>query len=282
MQFLHVLIFKLRFTYEVSPVFLLMEEVLLKKMQSIVGWSDDEGDGIFCPGKYNTSEHQSIKSMKLNSSMFPPGGSMSNLYSILLARYHFYPEVKTSGMRALPHLVLFTSEHVRTISDWATCWLCTEYCRHYLCNQILASVNCVFSRFVTFSFFCRWGLFLSDLDRFQPRLRLHCVIVLKVAPGLKTTYAGSPSHLGLWGIFTGSQTGQNEDFLIQTSSDSTNNTVITCNNMIITRRIQLLLSNTQLVTYEVTPCPVNWDFSILWSKVLLKCVQYSWKLSKGL
>lgn len=39
-----------RFTYEVSPVFVLMEEVLLKKMQSIVGWSDDVGDGIFCPG----------------------------------------------------------------------------------------------------------------------------------------------------------------------------------------------------------------------------------------
>lgn len=34
-----------------SPVFILMEEVLLKKMQSIVGWSEDEGDGIFCPGK---------------------------------------------------------------------------------------------------------------------------------------------------------------------------------------------------------------------------------------
>ncbi|KAG8014373.1 Glutamate decarboxylase 1, partial [Nibea albiflora] len=57
------------FTYEVSPVFILMEEVLLRKMQSIVGWSDEEGDGIFCPG-----------------------GSISNLYSILVARYHFYPE----------------------------------------------------------------------------------------------------------------------------------------------------------------------------------------------
>lgn len=33
-----------------SPVFVLMEEVLLKKMQNIVGWSDNEGDGIFCPG----------------------------------------------------------------------------------------------------------------------------------------------------------------------------------------------------------------------------------------
>lgn len=59
MHFLHVvLILKLRFTYEVSPVFVLMEEVLLKKMQSIVGWSDDEGDGIFCPGEYKTLIHK--------------------------------------------------------------------------------------------------------------------------------------------------------------------------------------------------------------------------------
>nr|XP_061784829.1 glutamate decarboxylase 1-like isoform X5 [Nerophis lumbriciformis] len=77
------------FTYEVSPVFTLMEEVVLKKMQSIVGWStDDEGDGIFSPG-----------------------GAISNMYSLLVARYYFYPEVKTKGMRALPELVLFTSQH---------------------------------------------------------------------------------------------------------------------------------------------------------------------------
>uniref|UniRef100_A0A671VMA6 Glutamate decarboxylase 3 n=1 Tax=Sparus aurata TaxID=8175 RepID=A0A671VMA6_SPAAU len=76
------------FTYEVSPVFILMEEVLLRKMQSIVGWSSGEGDGIFCPG-----------------------GTISNLYSILVARYHFYPEVKTRGMGVLPQLGIFTSEH---------------------------------------------------------------------------------------------------------------------------------------------------------------------------
>ncbi|KAF3837625.1 hypothetical protein F7725_009393 [Dissostichus mawsoni] len=68
--------------------FILMEEFLLKKMQSLVGWSADVGDGIFCPG-----------------------GTISNLYSILVARYHFYPEVKTRGMGALPRLALFTSEH---------------------------------------------------------------------------------------------------------------------------------------------------------------------------
>ncbi len=42
------------------------------------------------------------------------GGTISNMYSILVARYHFYPEVKTRGMGALPQLVLFTSEHVTT------------------------------------------------------------------------------------------------------------------------------------------------------------------------
>lgn len=50
MSFTLYICFFLRFTYEVSPVFVLMEEVLLKKMQNIVGWSEDEGDGIFSPG----------------------------------------------------------------------------------------------------------------------------------------------------------------------------------------------------------------------------------------
>ncbi|XP_064202588.1 glutamate decarboxylase 1 isoform X1 [Anguilla rostrata] len=76
------------FTFEISPVFILMEETVLRKMQEKVGWADEEGDGIFCPG-----------------------GSMCNLYSLLLARYNFYPEVKTGGMSDLPRLALFTSEH---------------------------------------------------------------------------------------------------------------------------------------------------------------------------
>lgn len=52
-----------RFTYEVSPVFILMEEVLLKKMQSIVGWSDEWGDGLFCPG--NTDRFLSALGIKI-------------------------------------------------------------------------------------------------------------------------------------------------------------------------------------------------------------------------
>ncbi|XP_041914605.1 glutamate decarboxylase 1 isoform X3 [Alosa sapidissima] len=76
------------FTYEVAPVFILMEEVLLSKMRSMIGWPEEEGDGIFCPG-----------------------GSVSNLNSVLLARYHFFPEVKKAGMTVLPKLAMLTSSH---------------------------------------------------------------------------------------------------------------------------------------------------------------------------
>ena len=37
-----------RFTYEIAPVFLLMERATLKKMREVVGFND--GDGVFAPG----------------------------------------------------------------------------------------------------------------------------------------------------------------------------------------------------------------------------------------
>lgn len=40
------------------------------------------------------------------------GGAISNMYSVMIARYKYFPEVKTKGMAAAPRLVLFTSEHV--------------------------------------------------------------------------------------------------------------------------------------------------------------------------
>lgn len=42
---------------------------------------------------------------------------MSNLNSVLLARYHFFPEVKKKGMVVLPELAMLTSSHVRTSLD---------------------------------------------------------------------------------------------------------------------------------------------------------------------
>ena len=38
-----------RFTYEIAPVFTLMEEVVLQRMLGMIGW--DDGDAIFSPGK---------------------------------------------------------------------------------------------------------------------------------------------------------------------------------------------------------------------------------------
>ncbi|XP_065839426.1 glutamate decarboxylase 1-like isoform X2 [Oscarella lobularis] len=73
------------YTYEMGSVFVLMEQEVLKKMRSLIGF--EKGDGIFAPG-----------------------GSMSNIYGMNLARYKMFPEVKTKGMRALPPLVMFTSE----------------------------------------------------------------------------------------------------------------------------------------------------------------------------
>lgn len=40
-----------RFTYEIAPVFVLMEQLTLKKMREIIGWPNGEGDGLFSPGK---------------------------------------------------------------------------------------------------------------------------------------------------------------------------------------------------------------------------------------
>ncbi|KAH0627310.1 hypothetical protein JD844_002856 [Phrynosoma platyrhinos] len=73
------------YTYEVSPVFLLVEEAVIKKMIEFLGW--EEGDGIF-----------------------NPGGSVSNMYAMNLARYKYCPEVKEMGLSGMPRLVLFTSD----------------------------------------------------------------------------------------------------------------------------------------------------------------------------
>ncbi|GFV34918.1 cysteine sulfinic acid decarboxylase [Trichonephila clavipes] len=72
-------------TYEVAPVFVLLEKALLDAMIQLVGWED--GEGIFCPG-----------------------GSMANMYGMSLGRFHVNPSVKTKGIRGLPPLTCFISE----------------------------------------------------------------------------------------------------------------------------------------------------------------------------
>ncbi|XP_074427498.1 cysteine sulfinic acid decarboxylase isoform X4 [Larus michahellis] len=74
-----------QYTYEIAPVFVLMEEVVLAKLRELVGWSS--GDGIFSPG-----------------------GSISNMYAMNVARFHRFPESRQKGNWALPRLALFASQ----------------------------------------------------------------------------------------------------------------------------------------------------------------------------
>merc|ERR1712156_976077 len=64
------------FTYEIAPVFLMMESEVLKKMRDIIGF--DKGDSILAPG-----------------------GSISNMYGLLCARHKFFPDYKTKGSHAI-------------------------------------------------------------------------------------------------------------------------------------------------------------------------------------
>lgn len=77
------------FTYEIAPVFILMEHVVLQKMRELIGWSG--GDSILAPG-----------------------GSISNLYAFLAARHKMFPMYKERGLSAVGgQLVMFTSDQVR-------------------------------------------------------------------------------------------------------------------------------------------------------------------------
>lgn len=51
--------------------------------------------------------------LSLQIHVCPPGGAISNMYAMLLARFKMFPEVKEKGMSSVPRLVAFTSEHVR-------------------------------------------------------------------------------------------------------------------------------------------------------------------------
>ncbi|XP_063232123.1 cysteine sulfinic acid decarboxylase-like [Bacillus rossius redtenbacheri] len=73
------------YTYEVAPVFTLLEMELLERMRRLVGFRS--GDGLLCPG-----------------------GSLANGFAINLARFRRLPGVKTDGLHGAPRLALFASE----------------------------------------------------------------------------------------------------------------------------------------------------------------------------
>lgn len=89
------------YTFEVAPVFSLIETEIIRKVCDLVGYGPGEGDGIFSPG-----------------------GSLSNMYGLVLARYKRYPQCKSTGMFGIKRpLVLFTSEESHYSFKKAAHWL---------------------------------------------------------------------------------------------------------------------------------------------------------------
>lgn len=75
------------YSFEMAPVYTLMEDQVLSHIRKLIGWV--EGDGIFAPG-----------------------GSISNLYGLLLARFNRFPDSRTNGVFGLPKFAFFCSEQV--------------------------------------------------------------------------------------------------------------------------------------------------------------------------
>ncbi|EDW70480.2 uncharacterized protein Dvir_GJ13795, isoform A [Drosophila virilis] len=86
------------YTYEVAPVFSLIETEIISTVCRLAGYS--QGDGIFAPG-----------------------GSSSNMYGLVLARYKRFPQIKSTGMFGLRPLVIFTSEDSHYSLQKAAHWL---------------------------------------------------------------------------------------------------------------------------------------------------------------
>ena len=82
------------YTYEVAPVFTLIEQEVLVKLVSLVTGS-------------STSAREEWKDF---DGIFAPGGTMSNLYSMHCARFHQDNAVRQNGNYNAKPLVAFTSE----------------------------------------------------------------------------------------------------------------------------------------------------------------------------
>uniref|UniRef100_A0A1L8DZH3 Putative pyridoxal-dependent decarboxylase conserved domain protein n=1 Tax=Nyssomyia neivai TaxID=330878 RepID=A0A1L8DZH3_9DIPT len=87
-----------QYTFEVAPVLTLVEDAVLKKCLELFGFQD--GDGIFSPG-----------------------GSMSNMYAMVLARFKINPQYKSTGMFNTSPLVAFTSQDSHYSLKKATHWV---------------------------------------------------------------------------------------------------------------------------------------------------------------
>ena len=81
------------YTYEVAPVFTLIEQEVCTKLVSLITGTNPSA----------------IKEWSNFDSLFSPGGTFSNIYSMHCARYHQDNTVRQKGNYDAPKLVAFTS-----------------------------------------------------------------------------------------------------------------------------------------------------------------------------
>lgn len=100
------------YTYEVAPVFILVEEYVLQKVGGLLGYSNVDG-------------------------IFAAGGSQANLYAMLLARHRFFPHVKKEGWRPEDRPVVMVSEHSHysTLKGCIIMGLGTDRCIPVKCDE---------------------------------------------------------------------------------------------------------------------------------------------------
>lgn len=139
------------YTYEVSPVFSLMEQEVLKEMRRIVGWKDGKGDGIFSPG-----------------------GSMANGIAINLARHHKFPKIKETGVFQLPRLVIFTSEDA-----------------HYSVKKLAAFMGLGTNNVLSVKVDARGKMCVNDLERQVKKTLDEGAVPLMVSSTAGTTVLGA-------------------------------------------------------------------------------------------
>lgn len=73
------------YTYEMAPVYVMMETFVLEKLKQAIGF--DNGDG-----------------------MFFPGGAITNAMAMNLARYKYNPDIKKTGIYGQKRFIVYTSE----------------------------------------------------------------------------------------------------------------------------------------------------------------------------
>lgn len=139
------------YTFEVSPVFSLMEEEVLREMRRIVGWEDGRGEGLFCPG-----------------------GSMANGYAINLARHHKFPELKEVGLFNIGRLVVFTSEDA-----------------HYSIKKLAAFLGLGSENVIQIRTDHKGKMVVADLEQQIKRMKDEGAIPLMVSATAGTTVIGA-------------------------------------------------------------------------------------------